>query len=196
MKSTKIITNLILFLVILSFVGADIGKIYVVNLKYERGVISLVNDVHVKSGYPPGRKIQPDLGYRCEVISFEGKELYSFKFNLPTKWFYDYLDKETGELSGGVIELEKVNFTLIVPYFSNGKKINIYNQTGALIISIDISNFSLEKCGDGICDKNENYQNCPHDCITPMKEIEKYLTILGLGFFIILVFLIILKLKR
>jgi len=121
-------------------------RIYVVNLNYTERNLSLIN-IYVKRGYVPGRKIKPERGYLCEVLSFKGEKLYSFKFTPPTKWFYDFIDKKTGELSGGFIEFNNTRFTLIIPYFNNGKSILIYNPNGLKILEIDISKFSEKNKG-------------------------------------------------
>ncbi len=141
MGEGKILAWVIVFVAIILLVNAEPEKIYVVNLNYDKGDITLI-DVFVKQGYAPGREIQPEGGYRCEVISFKGEELDSFKFMPPTGWAYDYIDPETGELKGGVKELEEVEFSLIVPYFSNGKRLDIYNPEGVKILEINISGFA------------------------------------------------------
>ncbi len=143
MEKGRIVTAVVVVWMVLMtlVVTAAPEKIYVVNLNYDKEKISLIK-VYVKLGYAPGRKIQPEEGYRCEVISFKGEKLDSFKFMPPTRWFYDYIDPETGELAGGIREVEVVDFTLVIPYFPGGKRIDLYNPQGEKILEIDVSQFA------------------------------------------------------
>jgi len=160
MRYVLIFIFLLILTVSLTY-GAE-NKIYVLNLNYNQGKLSLV-DVSVEIGYSPDRKIQPEEGYRCEVISFMGDVLYSFKFELPVKLATPPPLKNENVTS--IVYLDNVNFTLLIPYYKNGRAINIYDQYNFLVLSVDVSNFA-KPCGDNICETelNENYKTCPQDC--------------------------------
>jgi len=161
LNKIKLIIVLIIFIFLLSIAQAAENKIYVLDLEYNKGNINFI-DLSVKVGYAPDRKIQPEVGYKCEVISFTDEVLYSFKFEIPLV-IYTPPPLE-GEEPEGPIYLEEVNFILIIPYFENGKVINIYDSNNTKKVSIDISQYAMICNNNKVCDVGENYQNCPQDC--------------------------------
>jgi len=118
------------------------GKIYIIELDYTQGNLSL-QSIGTRSGFATDRRIQPDNGYRCDVMSSSGLFLESFKFDIPLRVYYDNFDQNTGKImGGGVQQLESVNFTLSIQYFKNAKSINFYDPNGTLLLSADVSKFS------------------------------------------------------
>ena len=115
------------------------NQIYFLNLNYNYGDIELI-DVSVRQGYSPDRKIQPEDGYKCEVVSFSDKILYSFKF-LPPLLIMGPPPLE-GEEPTEPVYLNETDFTLLIPYFRNAKSINIYDSEKNLKLSVDVSSFS------------------------------------------------------
>lgn len=124
---------LIIFLVLLgSFAYAqETDLVRILKLHYENGDIEILESI-VKFGYFPDRKIQPEKGYRLEIISETGEKLYEFRFEVPIKIFTD-VENEQGELEGGIIFLDETTFALIIPYFEDEKEINIYNEKNELV---------------------------------------------------------------
>jgi len=106
----------------------------------------------------PDRKIQPETGYVSEVISFDKKILYSFLFEVPLVIYVDEIDSETGRFIGKTEILDETDFSLIIPYFPNGEKINIYNPEKEKILEIDISSFS-EKCEEDMCESDKKIED-------------------------------------
>lgn len=158
-----------LYIVALSapVLAEDASKIYIVELNYNRGAITLI-DVFVKDGYLPDISAQPATGYECRLVSFANETLYDFKFEIPTEISPPPpLENETHE---AVIHLENVNFTLILPYFENGNIINIYDPSGVKVSSVDVSGYST--CNmNTICNSPyENYKTCPQDCHSGAKD--------------------------
>lgn len=159
-QSTFAVLILILFSMNMGIVESQTNKIYVIDLNYEKGNINLIN-VSVKTGYAPDRRVQPESGHKLEVISFRNEVLQSFKFEVPNT-IYPPPPLE-GEEPTGPVYLERVNFTLIVLFFGNGKEIHIYDSNNTLKLSIDISEFA--ECNlNKVCESQENYANCPEDC--------------------------------
>jgi len=115
--------------------------VYVLNINYNKGNLSLIN-IHLEQGYMPDME-QPETGYRCEVISLSDEVLYSFRFVIPNT--VSPPPPRPGEEPTGAIYLDNVNFTLILPYFEEGKLINIYDPKDTLLFSIDISEFARPK---------------------------------------------------
>jgi len=121
---------------------SEMGKIYLINLHYKAGVVSLVG-VSEKAGYPTGLQIQPDKGHSYDVVSLTGQRLYSYRFDIPDKMYYDEFNSTTGNITGGgVKKLDDVFFTLAVPYFPNAKAASVYDQNGVKVLEADLSRFS------------------------------------------------------
>lgn len=140
---------LLLFVASASAASTVQNKIYFLNMEYDKGAIKLI-EVSVISGYAPDRRIQPEDGYRLEVVSFRGASLHSFRFEVPLIMFR--APPRPGEEALPPLILEKTNFTLAVPYFENGREINIYGQNNTKMLSIDVSRFALAECvADGEC---------------------------------------------
>jgi hypothetical protein len=113
--------------VVLASVSAAGSRVLVMKLNYDNGNISLVNDT-IKYGFSPDRRYQPEYGYKAEIVSFDGEVVYDFRFKKPNEIFVDGTD-ENGEISGGKIVLDEVNFALSVPYFEDMKEINFYSDS-------------------------------------------------------------------
>lgn len=132
-----------LFLV--SLVSAAKEPVFVINLNYNYGKVSLRNLI-VAQGYfnPPVN--QPDDTYRLEILSCSGEELYSegFDFNLELigEPLADWFDSSGNQIyfpqpgeSG--ITLSKSTKELLVPYFNDTLEINIYDADANLILNIN-----------------------------------------------------------
>ena len=114
------------------------NKIYVLTLNYDNGKVKLL-ELFVKNGHSPDRKVQPENGYNCELVSKNNEILYSFKFSIPlTVMTPPPVEGDSGE---STIYLENTNFTLLIPYFKNCEKIVIYDPDYTELISIDVSYF-------------------------------------------------------
>lgn len=108
------------------------NKVFIVDLNYKDGIIT-VNDIMIKAGYYPDRRLQPERGYTLELVS-EDRVLYSFKFEVPLEIHTDVID-EDGEIKGGVIVLNETNFALIVPYYDKASEIRVYDSTNKEVLS-------------------------------------------------------------
>lgn len=151
---------LIIFLLNSSTIDAS-NKIYILDLNYDKGNFNLL-DISVKQGYAPDRQIQPETGYKSEIVSFTNEVLYSFKFEIPL--VIHLPPPRSDEEPGAQIYLDKVDFTLLIPYFENGESINIYDPSDVLMLSVDVSKFAEVYCGNTFCNSDENYYNCPQAC--------------------------------
>lgn len=132
MKRVIWVISLIL---LLNIVIAVENKVFILDLNYDNGQIS-INDVITKAGYAPDRKLQPEQGYKLEIT--KGNEvLYSFKFEIPLKINTDVIE-EKGEISGGIVILEKTNFALVVPYYKDAEHIKIYDNKDNEVVSTTV----------------------------------------------------------
>lgn len=145
------------------------NEIYWISLNYDRGDISLKDEISVKIGYAPDIKMQPEAGYKSEVVSFDNNILYSFKFRVPNMQCSDFLDPATKQVSGGCISLDQTSFVLTIPYFTAGKVINIYDMGGKKVFSTSIEHLA-RKCGNSICQEDESYKTCSQDCLSGSKD--------------------------
>lgn len=136
----KLWIALVLILMV-NVVLAQDNMVYLLDLHYDNGKISL-SEIKVEKGFSPDRKIQSG-DYKLEVISFDNKALYSFNFKAP-RVYSDKSDRLTGKIDGEVIDLEKADFTLIVPYLEDGKDIKIYKENNE-VFSTDVSKFSIKQ---------------------------------------------------
>jgi hypothetical protein len=124
--------------------------VYSIQIKYSSGQLSL-DKVGLVEGTAPDRTVQPEDGYLVKVVTSTNQVLYSFKFNIPItvsggappkEWF----NETTGEqiifpTNETVPQITKTTFNLIVPYFSNANSVDIYDPTGKLALSVDVSKF-------------------------------------------------------
>ena len=132
MKTKKLI--LIIMLLLFAQV-AYAEKIIILNLRYEKGAVAVIDKIDTY-GYYPDRKIQPEVGYKAEIISVDDDIIYSFRFEVPLEHYTDiHID---GKTQGGLILVDETDFALILPSFPNIKQINIYNEKEENILTVDL----------------------------------------------------------
>jgi len=120
----------ILLLFIIPVVVGEADMVWVMNMNYDKGEITLL-DKTLKYGFFPDRNYQPEIGYDMEMVSFEDRVIYEFTFKRPN---VIHVDRSNGtNLEGGQIVLNNVDFTLIVPYYKDAKEVRIYNSEGVEI---------------------------------------------------------------
>ena len=169
MKKILIITA-ILFIILLIHSAGAFSYAFEINLSYDRYLLnqSSVNVVPLTS------KIENVGAYHAEIISIDNKTLNRTYFSIP-ELFVDSFDQETGEAYKGNL-LRNAEFTLQVPYYENAKEVKIYDFYDFEMLSIPVSQFSKNLCGDGVCQRYENAKECPSDCTKPAVTEEKPLT--------------------
>lgn len=131
---TKIISMLLILLFIAPAI-AESGKVFILNFHYEDNELTFI-DKTIKYGHYPDRKIQPQEGHTLNIINRNNIVLYSFRFEIPDKAFTDII--KDNKTMGGVIVLDKTDFSIVVPYFDDVYKINIYNERDRITLSIII----------------------------------------------------------
>ncbi len=130
MKKFILIIMLLLFA---QFACAE--KITILNLHYEKGDVSVLDKIDTY-GYYPDRKIQPDIGYKAEVVSTDDAVLYSFKFEVPLEHYTDiHLDNKT---QGGLVIVDETDFALIIPSLPTAKEVNFYNEKNVKVLGVDL----------------------------------------------------------
>ncbi|MBW2980331.1 hypothetical protein KY360_02865 [Candidatus Woesearchaeota archaeon] len=132
MKTKK----LILMIMLLLFAQAACAeKILILNLNYDNGKVSIIDEIETY-GYYPDRKIQPDAGYKAEIISVDDDVIYSFRFEVPLEHYTDiHMD---GKTQGGLVRVDNTDFALILPSLPDAKQINIYNEKEENVLTADL----------------------------------------------------------
>ena len=131
-----------------SFVVAQSPFYYDITLEYNEGAIEVksysigfsekeIDNLY----YGPYHK----LTYNSKVLDINGITLEEIPFTIPNVVFYDNYDNVTGELSGGVREVNQVEFVIKIPYYENAKEIVIYDGNDNELIRKDISLYSKER---------------------------------------------------
>lgn len=172
MKNKQIIIPIFaLFFSILFVIPVQAAEQNFVELKlnYNSGKLALVESNVIKGDYS-------NLGgaYLAKIISFEEKELNQLFFSIPLEIINDVIDPKTGLIIGGnTVILNQLNFSLYIPYYENAKEVEIYNQTGLKILTVNIPQFSKDLCGDNLCQNWESIIKCPSDCAKPAVVKEK-----------------------
>ena len=130
------IKNLIPIIMLLLFAQlACAEKIIILNLHYENGKVSVIDKIDTY-GFYPDRKIQPDVGYKAEIISVDDDIIYSFRFEVPLEHYTDiHMD---GKTQGGLVRVDKTDFALILPSLPDAKQINIYNEKEENVLEVDL----------------------------------------------------------
>lgn len=149
----KIILTIFAAILLLNIVIAAQQEVYVLNLKYDKGNISILNLMKTKGFYNKPVD-EPKQGYRLDVVSFENKLLYSQKFNFELEiksaplpeWFDEhgnqiYFPKEE---ETRIIKDSDVR-ELIFPYFENAQRIDIYNPNDILVLSFEVNTAKIPK---------------------------------------------------
>lgn len=143
------------------------GEYYYLSIGFNKDDYSL-REVSVTRGNVPDRTVQPEEGFRCDVVSVHDEILNSFLFQIPNVVCSDNFGAD-GEMSGGCVEQNEGNFSLEIPYFPTGRNINIYDNGGRMVLLADISEFA-RLCGDGVCHANESFGTCPQDCKSGIRD--------------------------
>ncbi len=160
-------------------------KSYFVTMHYVTGKITTAT-AKATFGYAPGANTEKK-GFHLVILDNNGRELFFTYFSIPTliEVFPDKMNKW-----GGYIPQDDFDHIELIPYYPEGKTIEVSDPDGKLIKSIDVTQFAL--CNqNGRCEQREEHDICPEDCkqgeagpiikllqgkpITPEEEIETFL---------------------
>ena len=151
-KKTYLILLFAIILGTMFFTGRLLAEdySYILALKYstKSGALDL-KYLRLTSGTSPDRKVQPEQGFRADIVSFNNNVLYSFRFEEPRKYFVpprDWFDSKTGEqiyVPEGEPKVEEIDFTLVIPYFPDASSIKFFNSSNNLILDVDVSKINV-----------------------------------------------------
>tara|TARA_Y100000310_G_C20589660_1_gene767290 strand:+ start:426 stop:1124 length:699 start_codon:yes stop_codon:yes gene_type:complete len=152
----------ILVIFLLINIGEVNGFVYEIELNYNQGNLSfLYLEITDRDFYE-----QTGIDYYADIIGRNNQSLEYYFFPTPSFTIYDIYDPEIDHMIGGGTDyIEESNLTLILPYYSQGERIDIYDTSELEpMLSIDISQFSQTNCGDNVCSSTESFFTCPEDC--------------------------------
>lgn len=138
--------NILLFLFSILFfafpnsVLAQQSKFYQLSLSYTQGKLEL-KSITVLPGTIS--QIPKEGEYKLELLSISGSSLYVNRFKTPSSYIHgEEIDSQTGRFVTKTIKKDEVGIYLSVPYFSNGKQINVYGQNGTKVLEIPVIAFA------------------------------------------------------
>lgn len=125
-----------------------------------------------ENAYSSDYKLTIPYGYyNVKIIGNNDKELFSGKVEKNRVSFPPYEVEVKEESEQSAPSFEPLNeMTLLLPYFTNAKKIIFFDENNWEKFQIDISSlvfpedYSKKLCGNGICDFGENIIFCYNDC--------------------------------
>lgn len=146
---------------------AEKQQIYYVIVNFDQGNVK-IGDVSVGNGYVPGENEVDDqqVNYWLELISFEGRTLEVKQFNVHLQISFEPPSEEDtydrGD-SSTLVNLDKQEEAIIIPYHKDGYLLNLYDSNRNLLETKDIA-YLADLCGDGVCQEQESYESCKSDC--------------------------------
>jgi hypothetical protein len=165
-------------------------KIYFLSIEYDNGSLALL-DIRTTEGFS-SLDSNRTMSYRAELVSFDKKILYTGYFEIPNVIHIPPpIDQAE---SPDYISIEKVNFSISLPFDKKAVEMNIYDNENKGLLSINLSSFA-DYCGDERCSTTENADICPKDCVGGGKvnEIIFYLVIVAV---MVIILLTILRAKK
>lgn len=142
----------------LSAVASDGStRIYQIPLSYNQGKVNF-GEIITSTGYAPQYAPAAALGdneYLIELVSFGGQTLERHNFIFPSGYLRPFMGVPT--------EVKNTDQLIIFPYHKDGKTLNVYDSVKKLILTKDIG-YLADMCGDGVCQNQESYADCPKDC--------------------------------
>ncbi len=115
---------IVFFLPDLLWAGVS-GPVMILNLHFEEGEVTL-NSFKVYNGRIHNKKLSSEKF--LSITDRSGKTFFTKAFKIPQKLHYDYMDTKTGELKGGELTRDKVDFIVKVPFSKNMKKIQFFQS--------------------------------------------------------------------
>ncbi|HZX45615.1 MAG TPA: hypothetical protein VFF28_08090 [Candidatus Nanoarchaeia archaeon] len=133
------IKSLIILLLLAPLALAEVqeSRVIIANFNYDDGLVTY-KEKTIKFGYAPDYKLEPEDGYKAELLSFDDKELASFRFDIPLKLYFDMSDPLLKTLSGGMVILNETDFALVFPYDERAEKIVISNPRNYTILEVPL----------------------------------------------------------
>jgi hypothetical protein len=136
----KIILTFTLCLFLIGIISAaSINTYYNLNLNYNNGKLNLLSNNIEQSK----EIIDNSYGkYALTLSDHKDNVIYIGYFDVPNTEVYEKIDKNGTIYGESELILNKVNFTLLIPYYDNATKIEIYDENVTKKLEIDVSFYS------------------------------------------------------
>jgi len=113
-------------------------KIIFLTLNYKDNVLT-VKDISWGKGFVPSFSeslLADNIGLeKASVEIYSENEIsYASYFYVDNKRFQDSIDERTGEITGGLVELSDVDFTVIAPYLKKISYIEIHSSYNDIVL--------------------------------------------------------------
>jgi hypothetical protein len=141
-------------------------KIIFLTLNYKDNALT-VKDISWGKGFVPSFSeslLADNIGLeKASLEIYEGNLSYSSSFYIDNKRFQDSIDEKTGEITGGLVESNDVDFTVIAPYLNKISYIKIHSSYNDIVLkheSIDkAKEIKIPSFGKNSGDVNETPEN-------------------------------------
>lgn len=140
---------------------------YLINLSYDAAISKGQIDSITLAQGAANAGVEPTGGWRYDVVTGAGEVVNSRFIQVP-------ISCQSGNAANAkpnqvCQENSQFNLALEIPFDVQAKNINVYDPAGKMIAFVDVSEFS-RMCGDGVCQKGENYKTCAKDCRSGIKD--------------------------
>lgn len=129
---------IIFFFVFLGNVYAQ-DRFYHLNLFYSKGELELKSLAVIPSENPQAFQ---EGEYRLELNSFNKELLHTNRFQITLLTHGEEIDPETGKFISKTLAQDSSEISLRIPYFPNGKEIDIYDPDNKKILTIPVAQFA------------------------------------------------------
>ncbi len=161
-KILVISASLLVILLLILPVSAQSQEIYFITIIFDRGEVK-IKDVSKGNGYPSDEEKNLVMPYYLiELLSMSGEVLESINFNIHLE--IAGAPPLSGEENISLPPLEQTEELITIPFYSDGKILNLYDANHYLIDSKDVGYLAPEECGNNKCELHENFENCTQDC--------------------------------
>lgn len=129
-----------IFLFLLLFCGIAFAqqRVYVIIVHYSKGDFTL-KSIAETTAYPQKSEEWSPFTYKAVILDAKDNILYSHNFYVHTSEIVPPFPPEhTGGGKAGFVELEETDFALILPYFENASRIDIYNPDSKVVLSVQV----------------------------------------------------------
>ena len=189
----KILLTITTFILVLPILMAQLQPqiYYKTDLIYENGQITIQK---MEPNFYGEKPFEESGDYKIEILDLNNKVIDTITFNISTLAIVEYVD-ESGEIVGGEqIELEQVEITLYIPYYSKAKEFIIYNKNNKILATKSLEEYT--KTSENTFDEiPDSYKSDPQNGLGKSNTL-MYLIILIIVFLFLIIIYIIKRKRR
>ena len=160
--------------------SAQSNLVYSLIINYDNGNLTLGSLNFIEGGQTPNVFIS-DVKYKAKIISFTEEILYQTNFSFEIAPIFaalpEWFDEEGNQIiipnETGIITLNETSFDLVLPYFPNAEKIEVYSPENELALTIDVSEYALCETEEECEDKSFSTCTSQEECIEFLETLEE-----------------------